>query len=235
MIKNTREGIPFYEFEIFRDFAGILKHAVFTRHTDVGNKASLQKALEINVPPISFEQQMHGTSAHVIDEKRLNDKNLGRQKADVWITNQKNVPILIRSADCASIMLFDPTKKVIANIHAGWRGLAQKIICKTINKMRERFGCSSQNIFAGIGPMLGPCCSRFTDPQNELPKFLHQYVSEENFVNLWAITEGHLRECGLPLCHVENARICTFCNPEEFVSRRREKGTERFCTVIMLA
>ena len=73
---------------------------------------------------------------------------------------------------------------------------------------------------------------QFSNPEIELPKFLHNYIAEENHVNLWAIAESHLRECGVKQAHIENPRICTFCNPEHFNSFRRDKTDERFCTVL---
>lgn len=232
MFKKTQQGIPFYEFELFKSFGDRLQHAVFTRHTDINDKKLLAKIF--NAPPVSFGQQMHGISSITIDKKNASDPKIAETNGDVWITAMKNVPILIRTADCASIIIFDPKKNVIANIHAGWRGLAQKIIHATIDRMREKFDCETADIFAAISPMLGPCCCRFTDPEKELPRHMHKYISEEDFVDLWAAAEGHLRECGVPKSHIENPRICTYCNPEEFFSYRREGETGRFGTAIML-
>ena len=99
--------------------------------------------------------------------------------------------------------------------------------------MTDVFNSKPKNILAGISPMLGVCCSVFSDPKNELPEFLHNYIAEENHVNLWAIAEGQLRECGILQNHIENPRICTLCNPENFYSHRRG-DKNRFCTIIML-
>jgi hypothetical protein len=230
MIKKTHNSIPFYEFEIFQDFKGILKHAVFTRLTNINDQKIIKKALDTDAEPVAFKEQMHGTNVLSLRGAERQSNLLG----DSLITAESNTPLVIRIADCASILIFDPRKKVIANIHAGWKGIAARIIHKTIDSMRKRFGCESKNLLCAISPMVGPCCCRFSDPEKELPKYMHTYISEENTVDLWAAVESHLRECGVPKKNIENPRICTFCNPEEFFSYRRDGNTGRFGTAIML-
>ncbi|MBI2638517.1 polyphenol oxidase family protein [Candidatus Peregrinibacteria bacterium] len=248
MIRKIAAGIPFYEFEIFQQFRRGLKHAVFTRHSDILTPKTVQTIFETNAHPVAFKNQLHGTKLHIIpaqfNEKKVAQPRLGINclaslrlglfEGDIFVTSEQQIPLVIRIADCASILLFDPTKKIIANIHAGWRGLAAKIIHRTIQKLQQRFLVRPENIFAGISPMLGPCCSRFTEPKKELPNFLHQYILQKNMVNLWSITESQLRECGVLKKHIENPRICTSCNPENFFSYRREGDSGRFGTAIML-
>ena len=132
-------------------------------------------------------------------------------------------------------MLFDPRNKVIANIHAGWRGITAQVISKTVKRLTERFAGKREDIIACISPMIGPCCCEFSDPENELPKFMHPYILEENHMDLWGAVEGQLISCGVQKTNIENARTCTFCNPEDFHSHRRDKEKAgRFGTAIML-
>lgn len=236
MRPKSLHSIPFYEFEIFQRHSGVLRHAVFTRRTNAGNPKTpqmLQRIFNSGAGPLFFKNQLHGTN--IVTFNPLKNSGTAENEGDAWITSATNAPLAIRIADCASILLFDPVKKVIANIHAGWRGLAKKIIRKVIQKMRCDFGSESPNLLAGISPMIGPCCCMFSGPHEELPRHMHKYITEDLTVNLWAAAEGHLRECGLPKTHIENARVCTFCNPEDFYSYRREGDTGRFFTVIMLA
>jgi YfiH family protein len=237
MIRKTTKGTPFYEFEIFQQFRSGLRHAVFTRHSDISSPSTVQTIFETNAHPIAFKNQLHGTQIQTVSLRtRFVGTRRSNLEGDVFITESKNIPLVIRIADCASILLFDPSKKIIANIHAGWRGLAAKIIHHAVRELNERFRVRPENIFAGISPMLGPCCSHFSQPKKELPKFLHSYIIPENMVDLWSITEGQLSECGVLEKHIENPRICTFCNPEDFFSyrRRREGDSGRFGTAIML-
>lgn len=228
MLKKNRNGIPFFEFELFQQFRGSLRHAVFTRRTNIEDVAEIQKILQTSAPPLSFKNQLHGIKIAVAKNNRA------ERNGDVLITSKSEIPLFIRIADCASIMIFDPEKKVIANIHAGWRGLAAKIIHKTIDHLCAQFNSQRKNLLAAVSPMIGPCCCRFSDPYNELPSHLHRFIAEENTVNLWTAAEEHLRECGVLPAHIENPRICTSCHPEDFYSYRREGDTGRFGTAIML-
>lgn len=234
MIRKNLRGVSFYEFGGFQKFRGVLRHAVLTRHSDIASPESIQTVLETQAAPVALHNQLHGTRLHIIASTfRQAHGDMGLE-GDALATAQTGFPLIIRIADCASIMLFDPVKKVIANIHAGWRGLAAEVIRQTVRQLQQRFGVRSENLFAAISPMLGLCCSRFSNPEKELPEFLHFYIGKNNHVDLWAIVEAQLAQCGVPETHVENARICTFCHPEEFVSYRREGDGKRFATAIML-
>lgn len=228
MLRKEKDGIPFFEFALFQEFRGGLRHAVFTRRTNIDDAAEIQQILQTNAPPLSFKTQLHSTKMAIVENNRV------RWNGDVFITANREIPLIIRIADCASIMIFDPEKKVIANIHAGWRGLAAKIIHKTIDRLCAQFNSQRKNLLAAVSPMIGPCCCRFSDPYKELPSHLHRFIKEEKKVDLWTATEECLRECGILTSHIENPRMCTACHPEDFFSYRREGDTGRFGTAIML-
>lgn len=211
------------QFEIFQQFGDRMRHCVLTRHE---KPEDAKKMLGAETEPVQFEQQLHGVISVIVKNDKLN------KNGDALITNKKGLSILIRTADCACVLLFDPVKNVIANIHAGWRGVAGKIVNFVIQKMRKTFDCNAGDLVAAIGPSIGPCCAAFTDPYRELPKFLHTYITEEGTFNMWAAIEGQLRECGVK--NIENPRICTVCHNEDFYSYRRGDKEKRSGTAIML-
>jgi len=73
---------------------------------------------------------------------------------DSLITNVKNLPIGILTADCAPILLLDYKKKIIAVIHAGWKGAYKNILPKVLKKFIN-LGSNKNNIIAVIGPAIG--------------------------------------------------------------------------------
>jgi len=181
-------------------------------------------------PAHSLREQLHGTGIATIKSRDQHPAD-----GDVLITQLTDTPLVIRLADCGGVMLFDPVTRTIANIHAGWRGTAQKVIARTITTLVDRFHVSREDLRACIAPTIGPCCLVFSDPENELPAFMHPYILEENYVDLWGALEGQLRGSGVAEENIENARLCTFCNPELFYSYRRDRDeTARFGTAIML-
>ena len=79
--------------------------------------------------------------------------NKKKIKADAIITNQKKLPIAVLTADCVPILLYDSKKKIIAAIHAGWKGSFKEIIKKVIDFMLSK-GCKENSITAAIGPCI---------------------------------------------------------------------------------
>ena len=94
--------------------------------------------------------QVHSNKFIFIDEKYKIGK---KPKADAIITNQKNLPIAVLTADCVPILICDYKKKIIAAIHSGWKGAYKDIIGKVIKFMLKK-GCKPNNIVATIGPSI---------------------------------------------------------------------------------
>mgnify|MGYP003729691767 CR=1 FL=1 len=69
------------------------------------------------------------------------------------ITYKKKFPIAVLTADCVPILIFDNNRKMIAAIHAGWKGAFKGIIAKVIKFMIKK-GCKLENITAAIGPSI---------------------------------------------------------------------------------
>ena len=76
---------------------------------------------------------------------------------DGLITNQPQIALATTNADCIILMFFDPVKRVIANVHSGWRGTLQQISVKAVNKMKNEYGCKAQDIICCICPSIRKC------------------------------------------------------------------------------
>lgn len=153
---------------------------------------------------------------------------------DALITNKKNTLLMVQVADCQPILFFDRSKKVIAAVHAGWKGIASNIIAETINAMKENYNSDPGEIIACSGPSLGPCCSEFIDRETEFPKELHQFFTGNMHVDLWAMAQFQMVQAGIHSQNSEFSKICTKCNEERFFSYRKNKDTGRFGVVIMI-
>ena len=131
------------------------------------------------------------------------------------------------------MFLYDPAVKTVSLVHAGWRGLVSGVIPKAIGVLKDDFGSASGNLLAAVGPSLGPCCARFSDPTEELPEKFHQYILEGKMVDLWAIAADQLRSSGVHEEHTEFTHRCTACHPDLFYSHRKG-DTERMGAFIGL-
>ncbi len=196
--------------------------------------------LKMGMKPLVFLNQVHGDEIKVL-KKEDNDLSdvfePGKElyTADGIITDMEEVFLVIQVADCQSIMLYDPQKRVIANIHSGWRGSIKNIAGKCVEKMTDAFGCNPDNILAGIAPSLGPCCAEFKNYTQEIPENLWQYKADDKpYFDFWQMSMDQLLDKGIKKENIENMNICTQCNTQDFYSYRGEKTTGRFACVIAM-
>ena len=114
------------------------------------NLKIVSKKISKNSKKIFLLNQIHSNKFIYIDKNFKTQKKI---KADAVITNQKNIPIAILTADCVPLLLYDDKKHIIAAIHAGWRGAFKNIIYKVIHFMLRK-GCEKKNITVAIGPCI---------------------------------------------------------------------------------
>ena len=121
------------------------------------SKKNVQKNLEIVKNKIKAKSkkiillnQVHSNKFHFID---IHSKPIDKFEGDALITNKKNTPIAVLTADCVPVLIYDDNKKMIAAIHAGWMGCYKGIVQKVVKFMIKK-GCSSKNMTAAIGPCI---------------------------------------------------------------------------------
>lgn len=154
--------------------------------------------------------------------------------ADAFVTDQRHVAIAIRTADCVPVFLYDPINKVIAVVHAGWKGTVERITLKTIELMRAQFNCDPKNMHAVCGPAGQTCCYEVGQEFQEY--FPHDIIKRDG--KLYADVAGanvrQLKEAGVLLDNIENKRICTICSLEYFSHRRQGVKAGRMISLMML-
>lgn len=233
ILRQTEDGKRAYEYPIFQPYQEKISVITLSRDYDISDLDSLKKCIGSSEAPLSFDDQLHGTEICSIKQSSATVQH--PLKGDIFMTNVIGLPLLIRTADCACVTLYDPVINAFANIHAGWKGIAQKAVAKSVSELAKRYGSERKNIRASISPMIGPCCAQFSNPEQELPHFMRPFILEEGYVDLWAACENQLVGSGVLPEHIFNPRICTFCNPEYFFSYRREKEKAgRFGTIALL-
>ena len=112
---------------------------------------SINKKINSRSKKIILLNQIHSNKFHFIDKKLKFTKN--KFKADALITDKKNTAIGVLTADCAPILIYDKSKKMISAIHVGWKGAYKDIIKKVINFMLKK-GCSLNSMTAVVGPCI---------------------------------------------------------------------------------
>ena len=252
MISTTLNGASFYQFENLANARGI-NHGIFTRNAGHSQSpyASLnisdgigdeEKAVARNrsliagilgAGEMTFIDQVHGSDVVVLDrDQKSNSRPVAI--ADAVVTDRPDNYLVIQVADCQSVLMYEPTRQVVANVHSGWRGSIDNIIGRTIEAMQQHFGCRPDAILAGIGPSLGPCCAEFVNYKTEIPKAFWRYKDPGDHFDFWAISRDQLLDAGVLAKHIESSQMCTRCRTDEFFSYRAEKTTGRFAAVIGL-
>ncbi|MCX6237825.1 MAG: peptidoglycan editing factor PgeF [Bacteroidia bacterium] len=210
----------------------------------VGNRIKLCVVNGINPDRLVFPKQTHTATVKTITSLFFNldkeDQKRFLNETDAVITDLQGVCIAVKTADCVPILLFDPKQKVVAAVHAGWRGTVQNIVSMTIHKMVEEFGCEPSSLFAGIGPSISPEIYEVGEEvwKQFTPEFYHSTnpaKADKRLLDLWSANYQQMVFSGVPVTHIEVARICTWSDPVRFFSARRDGvRTGRMATGIML-
>ena len=175
-------------------------------------------------------QQTHSDHVEIVDERKE------YPDTDGLILTEKDTAIYLRFADCTPLIFYDKVNKIGAISHAGWRGTAQKIGVKTIEKMRANFGSSPADIIAIIGPAISICCYEVSEEVRDtllLTVKNPEGLFKERNVDLKKINARQLEEAGVE--NIDICPYCTSCNNNLFYSYRKENGTkERHFAVLKL-
>jgi len=183
--------------------------------------------------------QTHSDNIKIITKKETKGwKNLEDAIADcdALITNEKDIILTILTADCVPILLYDSEKKVVAAVHAGWKGTKAKIVAKTVLKMNEIYACKFENIIAALAPSIGACCyevgedvaKHFFDTPKAYMQREDKYMLDLPYINKY-----QLLEVGLSEDKIEMSDVCTFCEVDKYFSYRKEQGCSgRFMSMI---
>jgi len=222
-------------------------HVGDNSRTVVLNRKIICSALKVEMGNIISAQQVHGVNIEVVGQGHAGMGAYSYDTAipdtDGLVTDQPGLILATFYADCVPIFILDPVKKVIASIHAGWKGTIAQIGALAVRKMIDSFDTNPSDCLVGIGPSIGPCCYEVDEPVisnikdnfkwwNEVLRFQEDGRA---FLNLWDANRRIMVEAGIKQNNVESARICTCCNRNILFSFRGDKGqTGRMGAFIML-
>lgn len=194
------------------------------------NYYQLFQQLNWDLDRLAIAEQVHGN--HVI---RVDEPGIYNQ-CDGFVTNMEELALGIQVADCAAVLLADPIKRVIAALHAGWRGAVSGIIENGIVEMKRLNGDPARMI-----AYISPCISmRSFEVGHEVAKlFPDQFCDYEQFdkphVDLKAYITYQLIESGIPQSNIECATECTIENERFYSYRREQEHAGRMLALIKLA
>jgi YfiH family protein len=218
----------------FATAADGVEHFFGTRLSSVSvtpGRASLPGALhrERGASVILSVKQVHGTDALVLDSP-VEQGQVFDGGWDALVTDQPGVMVTVRTADCVPVLLHDPVRRVVAAIHAGWRGAVAGIVPKTVALLVSRFGATVKDMRMAIGPSAGPCCYEVNEPvltrlREVFPEWrsvVSPVDTQKARIDLRAFVRRQALIDGLDAERIATVNACTICQPDLFFSYRRE-------------
>jgi hypothetical protein len=176
-------------------------------------------------------KQVHRADVAVV--RRLDASGWHMPAADIILSENPQLVVGVRAADCAPVLLADRRRQVVAAVHAGWRGTAQSAVQKAVAALTAEFGSMPADLVAAIGPCLGVCCGEVGEEVVEafreaghgervLDRWFSRGPGERWHLHLARANRDQLVEAGLRAADVHSAGLCTRSFPHALHSHRAD-------------
>jgi len=188
----------------------------------------VSKKLNCEKKPIVALNQNHGNKVVCFNnQKDVKNKIIG----DAIITTLKNVGISVLTADCVPILFYNPKKKIVGCVHAGWKGALNRIIENTVDKFLE-LNSNTRDLVAAIGPCINhhyyevghDFYKKFVDQNKNNQQFFIVLNDKKYLFNIRNYINAKL--IGLGINDIDHIEMDTFSNKENFFSYRRSKKND---------
>jgi hypothetical protein len=215
------------------------------RHLALANRRRLCAALGLEFDKLTAASQIHSPYVLAVTEADVGRGRDGRHSAvpyaDGLITDRPGVALLSLSADCPTLLAYDPRRPAVGVAHASWRGTLCGVGTTLVGQMVRCFGCRPADLLAGIGPSAGPCCYEIRNDVRRVAETRlddsHRFIGERDgrlYLDLWTTLREQLIRAGVPARNIESPGLCSICD-ERFYSHRRDgPETGRFGLVCAL-
>lgn len=161
---------------------------------------------------------------------------------DGLITNKNHLAISTTNADCVIILMYDPVKKVIANIHSGWRGTIKRIAEKAIFKMKDEYNCNIEDIICCMTPSIRECHFEVDEDVKDIFEQEYKDILNKNIIkagelkdevqfgevikkqkytiNIPLIIKTSLENVGVTSNNIIDSNVCSVCENRHIHSKR---------------
>lgn len=245
VITKSKDGTEILQFKRLLEYHNV-KHGYTLRTNNISVKSEdivpnplfesykkVARVLEFDDKNIVKPHQTHTDRVEVV-----NAADESFEEVDGVITNKRGILLCTTSADCTSLLFYDDNKRVVADVHSGWRGTLKQIGKKTVEKMIKEYNCNPSDIICCISPYIRKCHFEVERGVMELFKEEFGCLNEvEEIIEIGRKIEGvqkynidtglinrlMLREAGLKEKNIIDCGICTVCSSDMFHSYRVDK------------
>jgi len=192
------------------------------------NVCDVKLAAGIHDGRVVTMRQVHGN--HIVEVKDKKLKEAG--EADGMISGEADLYLAVLTADCVPLLFVAPEQKLVAAVHAGWRGTLAGIAAKTVRLFKSQYDVEADDLEVALGPSIGSCCYEVKDDvAGPLMKRWGRLTTPsivvkdgKSFVNLRRLNRDILRAAGVPGSQLYQIGPCTSCAADDFFSYRRERS-----------
>jgi polyphenol oxidase len=205
--------------KIFNKLNNPVNYSLDSENIRLGEKKLISQNTGIEEKNIISLQQVHGDD--IVDITEFPDKNYPiYAEGDALVTPLKNLCLVIRTADCVPVFIYDKKKKIIGAAHSGWKGTELNISSKLVSYMKIRYYCESEDLIAWILPSIGPESYEIKD--DVAVHFDSRFLIKTNgiYLDLWKCITASLTSSGINPGKIILSNLCTLKNKKEFFSYR---------------
>jgi YfiH family protein len=181
------------------------------------NRKAFLECMGLTPGTISYQKQVHGDSIRIVSESG------GCGESDALITSKVNLGLVISSADCPAIFLYDKDIEIIAAVHSGWRSTEKKILEKTLKKLTNDFGSQAENLICYMGPSISQ--QNYEIKRNVAENFHFEHINfraGKYFLDLKSANYKILLDAGVKESNIQVSKLCTFEHSYLLHSYRRD-------------
>jgi YfiH family protein len=188
-----------------------------TEHNVKKNRELFFGSFGIEQKDLAIPQQVHSADIKIVNEPGY------YRTFDGLITDKKNIFLIVSTADCFPVMIYDKTNGVIAGIHSGWRGTQKAIVPNGIDMMINEFNSKPEDMIVYVGA--GISRDKFEVGEDVANLFEEKYRAGTNgkfFVDIKQVIAGQIKNKGIPDENIEISELCSYCSSDYLHSYRRD-------------
>ena len=182
--------------------------------------------------------QVHGADIRVVSDARQAQAppyaSGDEDRCDALVSDQANVLLAVKTADCVPILIGDPRVGACAAVHAGWRGTLVMIVTHALERMTKEYGTRPADVRVAIGPAAGACCyevgseviNAFKEHFPDCDDLFTATREGHALVDLYKANRNQLVSGGVAPERIHTNPLCTMCRNDLFFSYRREKSVQ---------